>query len=65
MTLIYPLDNLYAQDQRKKHFVSVRMEQELFKELMEKAQAQGKDLSCTIRELCKSGLNNNENTPGI
>ncbi len=45
-----------SEDKRKRQFVAVRMEETLFKDLMEKANSEGKDLSETIRALCRNGL---------
>lgn len=55
--LFYTLDEPYGnKDQRKKCFVAVRMEKDLFHELMEKAHQDGTDLSSTIRGICRNAI---------
>ena len=55
--LFYSLDEPFkVQDKRKKEFVAVRMEADLFKQLSLKAQQEASDLSSVIRKLCRSGL---------
>ena len=51
------------QDNRKKEFVAVRMESQLFRALKTEANNRGVDLSCCIRDLCNDFLQNG-NGPG-
>lgn len=41
---------------RKKEFIAFRCEPELFQKLSVKAEAEQSDISATIRELCRRGL---------
>ncbi len=45
-----------SQDPRKKEFVALRMEQQLFQQLKKEAAESGLDLSATIRRLCSEAL---------
>lgn len=52
--IYYTLDEM--QDQRKKEFIALRMERELFILLKQKAMQENLDLSHMIRSLCREGL---------
>ena len=47
---------MITEDTRKKEFVAVRMEADLFRRLKEAADKEGIDLSACIRKLCSDGL---------
>lgn len=47
---------LLEQDDRKREFVAVRMESQLFTALRQEADRRGEDLSQTIRSLCSESL---------
>lgn len=52
------------EDPRLKKFVALRMNYKLFNKLKELSKKNGKDISSTIRELCKEGLSK-ENNPEL
>lgn len=57
--------NFGEEDSRKKEYVAVRMESQLFRALKAEANNRGIDLSCCIRDLCKVFLENGiDNRPG-
>lgn len=56
MTLIFPIDEPYIQNEPKRIFVSLRIEKSIFLKLKEKAKHKQSDLSSLIRGLIKADL---------
>lgn len=57
MSLFYPLDEPYkGVDSKKREFVAVRMESDLFRQLTAVAQERDSDLSSVIRDMCRQQL---------